>query len=58
MSPYINGMEHLESIMAYHVQETVENYDTNLAVFPSEDCFTTKDAAFAARDTQTKNKED
>ena len=58
VSPYINGMEHLEGIMAYHVQETAENYDTDLAVFPAEDCFTTKDAAFAARAAQTKNKED
>ena len=53
VSPYINGMEDLEDILAYHEQETAENYDTDLAVFPVEDCFTTREAAFAARVDQT-----
>lgn len=52
VSPYINGMDRFEGIMAYHVQETAETYDTDLAVFPAENCFTTRDAAFAARDEQ------
>ncbi len=51
-SSYINGMEHIEGILAYHAQKTVENYDTNLVVFPAVDCFTTKEAAFAERDLE------
>lgn len=52
VSPYINGMKRFDDILAYHEQETAENYDTALAVFPAEDCFTTREAAFAARDEQ------
>lgn len=48
VSGYINGMEHLNGIIAYHIRETVENYDTDLAVFPAEDCYATREAAHAA----------
>ena len=52
VSPYANGMEHLQGILAYHIRETVENYDASLAVFPAKDCFATRDEAFAARDKE------
>lgn len=47
-SGYINGMTRIEGILAYHAQETAENYDTDLAVFPAVDCWPTKEAAYAA----------
>lgn len=45
---YINDLTCLDSTLAYHAQETVENYDTDLAVFPAEDCWPTREAAHAA----------
>ena len=47
-SGYINGMTRIEGILAYHAQETAENYDTDLVVFPAVDCWPTKEAAYAA----------
>ena len=55
-SSYINGTKHIEGILAYHAQETVENYDTDLAVFPAKDCWPTREAAHAALNSE--NKED
>ena len=55
-SAYIDDLEHIEETMAYHAQETAENYDTDLAVFPAEDCWSTKEAAQAALNSE--NKED
>ena len=51
-SGYINGMTHIEGILAYYAQETAENYDTDLAVFPAVDCWPTKEAAHAALDDE------
>lgn len=51
-SGYVNGMTHIEGILAYHAQETAENYDTDLAVFPAVDCWPTKEAAHAALDDE------
>ena len=47
-TPYISGMKHIKSIMAYHAQMTAENYGTDLAVLPAEDCWPTREAALAA----------
>ena len=47
-SSFINDLERLESTLAYHAQETAENYDTDLAVFPAVDCWPTQEAAHAA----------
>lgn len=49
-------LERWTSILAYHAQETVENYDTDLAVFPAVDCWPTRKAAHAALNSE--NKED
>jgi len=49
VSGYINGIKHLNGIMAYHVRETAKNYGTDLAVFPAEDCYNTSEAAHAAK---------
>lgn len=48
VTPYINDMDDLNGILEYHVEETAENYDTDLAVFPAEDCWPTQEAAHAA----------
>lgn len=48
VSPYINSMDDLDGIMEYHVKETAENYDTDLSVFPAEDCWPTREAAHVA----------
>ena len=45
VSTYIGSRDDIESTLAYHIEETAENYDTDLAVFPAEDCYTTKEAA-------------
>lgn len=45
VTPYINNMDDLDGILGYHVEETAENYDTDLAVFPMEDCFTDRETA-------------
>lgn len=39
VTPYINDLEDLEDLLAYHIAETQDNYDTDLAVFPAEDCY-------------------
>lgn len=48
LTDYINDMESLGDAMAYHAEETSENYDTNLAVFPADDCYLTREEAKAA----------
>ena len=41
-------MTRIEGILTYHAQETAENYDTDLVVFPAVDCWPTREAAHAA----------
>lgn len=38
-SSYINDLESIEDTLAYHAEKTVENYDTDLAVFPIADAY-------------------
>lgn len=40
-SPFINGIRDIDATLSYHAQETAENYDTDLCVFPIEDCYET-----------------
>ena len=47
-SAYINGMTEAQKTLSYHMQETVEGYDTTLMVFPSEDVYQTKAEAETA----------
>ena len=42
LSPYVNDYD-LDGILAYHVQCTAENYDTDLFVFQDEDCYVSKE---------------
>ena len=48
VTAYINSLEDLEETLGYHIQETAENYETDLAVFPEEDCYLTREEADAA----------
>lgn len=48
VSAYINDMTEAEETLSYHMQETAENYDTTLMVFPSEDVYQTKAEAETA----------
>lgn len=47
-TPYIDDLEDLEELLNYHIEETADNYDTDLVVLPAADCYTDKDAAHAA----------
>jgi hypothetical protein len=45
LTPLINDLEVLEDLLDYHIEQTAENYDTDLAVFPAADCYTDREAA-------------
>lgn len=45
LTSYINDLETLEETLDYHIEETVDNYDTDLVVFPVDDCYADRDAA-------------
>lgn len=53
VSPYINDLEDLEELLEYHIEETAANYDTDLSVFPSCDCFAIRGDAEAAYKAET-----
>lgn len=53
LSPIIGDLETIEETLDYHIAETAENYDTNLAVFPLNDCYTTREEAEAALKGET-----
>lgn len=42
LTSYINDYD-FDGILAYHVQCTAEDYETNLCVFPDEDCYCSYD---------------
>lgn len=44
-SAFVNETRDVEETMAYHAIETRKGWDTDLAVYPSTDCFTTKEGA-------------
>ncbi len=48
VSSYINDYETLDETVEYHIEETLNNYDTDLAVFPKNDCYLTREEAEAA----------
>lgn len=45
LTSYINDLETLEETLDYHIEETADNYDTDLVVFPVDDCYADRDAA-------------
>lgn len=56
-SPFINGIRDIDATLSYHAQETAENYDTDLCVFPIDDCYETLSEAKEALAIET-NAED
>lgn len=57
LSAWINDLKSAEDTLAYHAQETADNFDTDLAVFPLEDCYATQDEAHAALDGEAQDDE-
>lgn len=53
------GCKDIDGTLLYHAQETAEDYDTDLCVFPIEDCYETiKEAKEAfALETDTEGRE-
>lgn len=41
LSSRIYGLETLEETLQYHIEQTAEDYDTHLDVFPAADCYAT-----------------
>lgn len=48
VSSYINDLETLSDTLDYHVDETRDNYETHLGVFPVCDCYESLELANAA----------
>lgn len=48
VSSFINDSETLEETVEYHIEETLNNFDTDLSVFPKNDCYLTREEAEAA----------
>lgn len=44
---WINDLDDVDEILEYHVEETWNNYDTDLAVFWMKDCYATQEEAHA-----------
>lgn len=52
VTPYIGGCDTFEDMVQYHIQQMVSNYNTELCVFPSSDCYQNKDEADSALDNE------
>lgn len=48
VSSFINDSETLDETVEYHIDETMNNFDTDLSVFPKNDCYLTREEAEAA----------
>ena len=48
VSPYLSGIKDLEETLEYYIEITAEEYSSDLAVFPNEDCYLTREEAEAA----------
>ena len=55
---YINDYDQLEDLIQYHIEETAENYDTELQVYPIEDCYHTRDEAHRALEEESEDESD
>ena len=52
LTPYINDLEDVEDLLDYHIRQTRDNYDTDLAVFPADDCYGSRDEVRAALEAE------
>lgn len=55
VSPYENGMNDLDDVLSYHYQETRDETETALCVFPACDCYP---AEILAREALNKEREE
>lgn len=51
LTAYIDDLEELGDLLDYHIEQTYEDYDTHLAVFPACDCYPNRLAARCALNT-------
>lgn len=56
LSPYINDLDTLEETLEYHIEQTAEDYDTHLAVFPAADCYENLDLATKALNAEKEDR--
>jgi hypothetical protein len=42
VTPRVYGCDSLTEILDYHIGQTAQEYDTDLAVFPAGDCYLNK----------------
>lgn len=45
VTPRVYGCDGVEEILDYHIQQTAEDYDTDLSVYPAKDCYRSIHAA-------------
>ena len=57
-SAFIYGIDGIDATLSYHAQETADNYDTDLCVFPIEDCYETLSEAKEALALETKTEDE
>ena len=55
LTPYINDLETLDETLDSLIDETRDSFDVDLAVFPLEDCYKTRDEAHAAMGDEVKD---
>ena len=48
VSPYLSGIKDLEETLDYYIEIAAKEYSSDLAVFPNEDCYLTREEAEAA----------
>lgn len=53
LSSFINDLETVEDTLQYHIEQTAEDYDTHLAVFPASDLYATYTQACLALTKET-----
>lgn len=54
---YINDYETLEETLSYHAEETRQNYDTDLVVCPTGDCYASYEDAHATIESEMEDAE-
>ena len=50
VTAFIGDHDDLDGTLAYHIEETAVNFDSDLSVFPIPDCYAAREDAQAALD--------
>lgn len=53
VTPRVYGCEGVTEILDYHIGQTAQDYDTDLSVYPAGDCYTSREDAKVALETET-----